>query len=122
LLHKMKVALLFAVPVFIISMEMVPITHCWSNGSQNMEWTQLICNASCFMPAGCFIRAWKSILSWNLNMFTLIGIGTGWHSLQSNRVFFPDIFRQFKTEREQFHFILKQQQLFWFFIGAVTRS
>jgi Cu2+-exporting ATPase len=28
LLHKMKVALLFAVPVFIISMEMVPITHC----------------------------------------------------------------------------------------------
>jgi Cu2+-exporting ATPase len=24
-----------------------------------------------------FIRAWKSIVSWNLNMFTLIGIGTG---------------------------------------------
>jgi Cu2+-exporting ATPase len=22
-----------------------------------------------------FVRAWKSIISWNLNMFTLIGIG-----------------------------------------------
>jgi Cu2+-exporting ATPase len=30
-----------------------------------------------FMQLGCFVRAWKSIISWNLNMFTLIGIGAG---------------------------------------------
>jgi Cu2+-exporting ATPase len=29
------------------------------------------------MLLGCFVRAWKSVITWNLNMFTLIGIGSG---------------------------------------------
>jgi Cu2+-exporting ATPase len=47
-----------------------------------------------------FVRAWKSIITWNLNMFTLIGIGTGVAFLFSLvGMFFPDIFpREFKTE------------------------
>lgn len=47
-----------------------------------------------------FVRAWKSIITWNLNMFTLIGIGTGVAFLFSLvGMFFPDIFpSEFKTE------------------------
>jgi Cu2+-exporting ATPase len=40
-----------------------------------------------------FVRAWKSIISWNLNMFTLIGIGTGIAFLFSIAgLLFPDYF------------------------------
>jgi hypothetical protein len=45
-------------------------------------------------------------------MFTLIGIGTEWHSLQSNQVIFPDIFRRNLKTGVEHTFILKQQQLF----------
>jgi Cu2+-exporting ATPase len=53
-----------------------------------------------FFYAGCFfIRAWKSILSWNLNMFTLIGIGTGVAFLFSLiRLFSRHFPAEFKTE------------------------
>jgi len=40
-----------------------------------------------------FVRAWKSIITWNLNMFTLIGIGTGVAFLFSIAgLLFPDYF------------------------------
>jgi Cu+-exporting ATPase len=104
LLHKMKVALVFAVPVFIISMmEMVPNNPLL----QVMElkvwnWVQLILTLPVVFYAAWmfFIRAWKSIVTWNLNMFTLIGIGTGVAFLFSLvGMFFPDIFpAEFKTE------------------------
>ncbi|HEX5742654.1 MAG TPA: copper-translocating P-type ATPase, partial [Flavobacteriaceae bacterium] len=44
-------------------------------------------------------RAWKSLITWNLNMFTLIGIGTGVAFIFSVfALLFPDIFPdQFKT-------------------------
>jgi Cu2+-exporting ATPase len=66
-----------------------------------------------------FIGAWKSILSWNLNMFTLIGMVLG-IPLQSNQVYFPRHFpAEFKTVVTVSHF--KQQQLFDLsFIGAAT--
>jgi Cu2+-exporting ATPase len=43
------------------------------------NWVQLILSLpvvfyACWM---FFIRAYKSIITWNLNMFTLIGIGSG---------------------------------------------
>jgi Cu2+-exporting ATPase len=38
-----------------------------------------------------FVRAWKSVITWNLNMFTLIGIGSGvLFSLFG--LFFPELF------------------------------
>jgi Cu+-exporting ATPase len=40
-----------------------------------------------------YVRAWKSIVSWNLNMFTLIGMGTAVAYLYSvMALMFPDIF------------------------------
>lgn len=40
-----------------------------------------------------YVRAWKSIVTWNLNMFTLIGMGTSVAYLYSLiAVFFPQIF------------------------------
>jgi Cu2+-exporting ATPase len=43
------------------------------------NWVQLILSLPvvflCVLDV--FIRAYKSIITWNLNMFTLIGIGSG---------------------------------------------
>ena len=81
LLHKMKIALLFTVPVFIISMlEMLhgnPLLQLME--TQKWNWVQFVLSLPVVFYAGWifFVRAWKSILTWNLNMFTLIGIGTG---------------------------------------------
>ncbi len=97
LLRKMKIALVFTLPVFIISMlEMLhnnPLlqimeTHKWN-------WVQLVLSLPVVFYAGWqfFIRAWKSIISCNLNMFTLIGIGTGVAFLFSVAgLLFPDYF------------------------------
>jgi Cu+-exporting ATPase len=104
LVKKMKVAVLFTVPVFIIAMsEMIP-----NNPLQHMmdvekwNWVQLILTLPVVFYAGWmfFERAWKSIFRWNLNMFTLIGIGTGIAFLFSLvGLFFPDVFpNEFKTE------------------------
>jgi Cu+-exporting ATPase len=103
LLNKMKTALIFTVPVFIISMmEMVPNNPLSKLlDVEKWNWVQLILTLpvvfySCWM---FFIRAWKSIITWNLNMFTLIGIGTGVAFLFSLAgMFFSDIFpNEFKT-------------------------
>lgn len=79
--RKMKIALIFTIPVFIISMlEMLhnnPLLELME--AQQWNWVQFILALPVVFYAGWmfFVRAWKSILTWNLNMFTLIGIGTG---------------------------------------------
>ena len=97
LLHKMKIALLFTVPVFIISMlEMLhgnPLLQLME--TQKWNWVQFVLSLPVVFYAGWifFVRAWKSILTWNLNMFTLIGIGTGVAFLFSVvGLLFPDSF------------------------------
>ncbi len=104
LLKKMKISLIFAVPVFIISMSM----HLPSNPLTKLmpqiywDWSQLVLTLpvvfyTCWM---FYIRAWKSIITWNLNMFTLVGIGTGAAFLFSIvALLFPDVFPQeFKSD------------------------
>ena len=104
LLYKMKVASLFTVPVFIISMmEMLPNNPLLQLMDLKIwNWVQFILTLPVVFYAAWmfFIRAWKSIVSWNLNMFTLIGIGTGVAFLFSVfGMLFPDIFpAEFKTE------------------------
>ena len=97
LLRKMKIALVFTLPVFIISMlEMLhnnPLLQIME--TQKWNWIQLILSLPVVFYAGWmfFVRAWKSIISWNLNMFTLIGIGTGIAFLFSIAgLLFPDYF------------------------------
>jgi Cu2+-exporting ATPase len=106
LLHKMKIALVFTIPVFVISMmEMLhnnPLLQLME--TQKWNWMQFILALPVVFYAGWmfFVRAWKSILTWNLNMFTLIGIGTGVAFLFSVAgllfpQFFPDEFKHHGT-------------------------
>ncbi|SHG63652.1 Cu2+-exporting ATPase [Flavobacterium fluvii] len=95
--EKMKIALLFTIPVFIISMMEMghnnPLLQVME--TQKWNWVQFILTLPVVFYAGWifFERAWKSILTWNLNMFTLIGIGTGVAFLFSVAgLIFPEFF------------------------------
>ena len=103
LLRKMKIAIVFTVPIFIIAMsDMIPnnpLMKIMDHSSWN--WVQFALSLpvvfyACWM---FFVRAWKSVISWNLNMFTLIGIGSGVAFLFSLfGLFFPELFpNEFKS-------------------------
>ncbi len=104
LARKMKIAVLFTIPVFIISMSDMlannPLSGIMSHQAWN--WVQFVLTLpvvfyACWM---FFERAWKSIITWNLNMFTLIGIGSGVAFIFSVfGLLVPDIFPdEFKTD------------------------
>ena len=104
LVRKMIIALIFTVPILFIAMsDLIPNNFLHKiTSQQNWNWVQLILSLpvvfyACWM---FFERAWTSIKTMNLNMFTLIGIGTGVAWIFSLfAMFFPDIFPdQFKTE------------------------
>jgi Cu+-exporting ATPase len=69
-----------ALPVFVLAMApMVPaLSGTWVEGDAS-RWTQFALAIPAVWWAGWpfFQRAWRSILTLNLNMFTLIGIGVG---------------------------------------------
>ena len=99
LAKKMKLSTILSVPVLLISLAMylpknplllIMPQYYW-------DWVQFLLTipvvfVTCWM---FFERAWKSIITWNLNMFTLVGIGTGAAFLFSIvGLFFPDVFPQ----------------------------
>lgn len=107
--YKMKIATVFTLPIFIIAMsDMIPNNPLYSIMElQKWNWVQFILTIpvvfyACWM---FFERAFKSIISWNLNMFTLIGIGTGVAFIFSIvALLLPDIFpSQFKTPEGTVH-------------------
>ena len=109
LVRKMKIAVVFTVPIFIIAMsDMIPNNPLMKiMDASKWNWVQLILSLpvvfyACWM---FFERAWKSIVTWNLNMFTLIGIGSGVAFLFSLvGLFFPTIFpEEFKTHNGAVH-------------------
>lgn len=106
---KMKIAVLFTLPIFIISMsEMIPNNPLYSIMSfEKWNWVQFLFSLPVLFYAGWmfFVRAYKSIITWNLNMFTLIGIGTSVAFLFSIAgMFFPDIFpSEFKSHHGTIH-------------------
>lgn len=103
LLYKFKIAVLFTVPIFIISMsEMIPGNPLFRvMDLKYWNWVQFVLSFPVVFYATWmfFERAWQSIASRNLNMFTLIGIGAGVAWLFSVlALFIPDAFPdQFKT-------------------------
>lgn len=107
--HKMKIAAAFTIPIFIIAMsDMIPNNPLYKLMElKYWNWVQFaftipVVFYACWM---FFVRAWKSIITWNLNMFTLIGIGTGVAFIFSIvGLLFPDIFpEQFKSEHGTVH-------------------
>ncbi len=86
-----------SLPLLIIAMGGIipgnPLTRLISQGVS--KWIELILATPVVLWAGWpfFQRGWRSIATWNMNMFTLIALGTGtayFYSLVA--VLFPDIF------------------------------
>lgn len=109
LLKKFWIASGFTLPIFVIAMsEMIPNNPLYSIFEQNYwNWIQLTLSIPVVFYATWmfFERAYKSIKTWNLNMFTLIGIGAGVAWVFSVfGILFPDVFpAQFKTESGAVH-------------------
>src|SRR5680860_359171 len=103
LLKKFWIALGFTLPVFLIAMsEMIPNNPLYDIMEQKWwNWIQFGLSVPVVFYATWmfFERAYRSIKTWNLNMFTLIGIGAGVAWLFSVfGMLFPDFFpAQFKT-------------------------
>ena len=106
---KLVISSVLALVVFVVSMsEMIPnnpLMHLFSHEVGN--WIQFILTLpivfyTCWI---FYVRAWKSIKSWNLNMFTLIGIGTGVaFGFSVLGLLMPSVFPQeFKTENGTVH-------------------
>lgn len=79
----------FAIPLFILTMSEMFIDF------RLPGWAQLLMSIPVVLWAGSpfFMRAWNSFKGWNLNMFTLIGIGTGLAFLYSLvALIIPDVF------------------------------
>lgn len=109
LLRKMKISAVFALPVFVISMsEMIPGNPLYQLMDQHYwNWAQFLLTIpivfyTCWM---FFERAWKSVITWNLNMWTLVGLGTGVAFIFSVfALFFPDFFpAEFKSDSGSVH-------------------
>jgi Cu+-exporting ATPase len=103
LLFKFKIAAVFTIPIFIIAMsEMIPGNPLYKlMDVKNWNWVQFAFSIPVVFYATWmfFERAWRSIVTWKLNMFTLIGIGAGVAWLFSViALLFPGVFPdQFKT-------------------------
>ena len=103
LLKKFWVAVAFTLPIFIIAMSEMLTSNPLENLLEIEYWNWIQFGLSLpvvFYATWMFYeRAYRSIKTWNLNMFTLIGIGTGVAWLFSVfGMLFPDIFpTQFKT-------------------------
>jgi len=109
LLKKFWIASVFTLPIFLIAMsEMLNNNPLYDIMEQkNWNWIQFVLSIPVVFYATWmfFERAYRSIKTWNLNMFTLIGIGAGVAWLFSVfGMLFPDVFpEQFKTESGAVH-------------------
>ena len=109
LLNKFWIASVFTLPIFLIAMsEMLNNNPLYNIMEQkNWNWIQFVLSIPVVFYATWmfFERAYRSIKTWNLNMFTLIGIGAGVAWLFSVfGMLFPDVFpEQFKTELGAVH-------------------
>lgn len=109
LLKKFKIAVGFTLPIFLIAMsEMIPDNPLYRvMDITYWNWIQFVLSLPVVFYATWmfFERAYRSIVSGNLNMFTLIGIGAGVAWLFSvAALLFPDVFPdQFKTHTGSVH-------------------
>ncbi|TYP77282.1 heavy metal translocating P-type ATPase [Aquimarina intermedia] len=109
LLKKLWIASAFTLPIFLIAMsEMIPgnLLYDWMD-MVYWNWIQLFLSLPVVFYATWmfFERAYRSIVTWNLNMFTLIGIGAGIAWVFSVfGLLFPDFFpSQFKSHHGTVH-------------------
>ncbi len=78
--RRFWVSLVFTVPVFLLGMsEFLPGMPVQRALGQSMPWIELVLATPVVLWAGwpLFERGWASVVNRNLNMFTLIALGTG---------------------------------------------
>ena len=90
------VSALLTVPVFVLSMgEMLPGNPMKFLPHGLGPWLQMILTTPVVLWGGSifFARGWRSVVTWNLNMFTLIALGTGVaYAYSLVAVTFPQLF------------------------------
>ena len=68
-----------ALPVFVLAMiaDLAPALLPASLSMQTVQWIEFVLATPVVIWGGWpfFVRGWRSVVSWNLNMFTLIGLG-----------------------------------------------
>ncbi|MDR0227545.1 MAG: heavy metal translocating P-type ATPase [Flavobacteriaceae bacterium] len=96
MLKKLRISVAFTIPVFVLAMgSMIPgdpigkiVPHEWNNYIQLLFTIPVV--YVCWM---FFSRAWISFKTWNLNMFSLIGLGSAAGLIFSViALFFPNLF------------------------------
>ncbi len=103
--RRFKVSLVLTVPVFLIAMRhfipgLPPVLG--KVPASFLTWAELVLSTPvvlwCAWPF--FVRGWQSVVTWNPNMFTLIGLGTGVAYVYSLiAALFPGLFpASFRTE------------------------
>ena len=97
--RKFMIALVFTIPIFILSMGAMIHGNPLNDliGQKVSDWLQFgLSLPVVFYAAWMFFeKAWRSIVTWKLNMFTLIGIGSAAAFIFSIiGLLFPDIFPQ----------------------------
>jgi heavy metal translocating P-type ATPase len=109
MVQKLRVALAFSIPVFIIAMsDFIPFLHLENMASKKVwSWIEFVLASPVVFYSGWifFKRGWSSIRRWAPNMWTLISIGVGAAYLFSVfGLLFPAIFpAQFKDMQGNVH-------------------
>jgi len=77
--RRFWIGLVLAIPVVVLEMGGHLFDLHMLLGQQASNWLQLVFATPVVLWAGWpfFVRGWQSLVSWNLNMFTLIALGTG---------------------------------------------
>lgn len=81
---RFRISVVLALPVFIIAMvtDLVPQYLPEGISMKNIQWFEFALSSPVVLWGGWafFVRGWRSVRTWNLNMFTLISIGvaTAW--------------------------------------------
>jgi Cu+-exporting ATPase len=79
--RRFSISVLLTVPVVVLAMgELIPgVSFEWLGSVEVRSWLELVLATPVVLWGGWpfFVRGWQSLVSRNLNMFTLIGLGTG---------------------------------------------
>ena len=95
--RRFWISVVLALPVFLLAMvaDMAPALLPAGLTMKTAQWVQFVFATPVVLWCGWpfFVRGWQSVKTWNLNMFTLIGIGVGvaW-SYSVVALLFPEIY------------------------------
>ena len=95
--RRFWVSTMLAVPVFLLAMtaDLLPSLLPEALSMHNVQWIEFVLATPVVLWGGWpfFVRAWQSVKTWNLNMFTLIGLGVSVAWVYSVvALLFPQIF------------------------------